>query len=80
MRNQLYRTIQGSTYFPTVVRRLGIAKDLGSAPSMAVITKIYRKSILQYHPDRAARTSNVKEKVYNEEVFKILQTTYQSYK
>lgn len=80
VRNQLYRTIQGSTYFPTVVRRLGIAKDLGSDPSMAVITKIYRKSILQYHPDRAARTSNVKEKVYNEEVFKILQTTYQSYK
>ena len=80
VRNQLYRTIQGSTYFPTVVRRLGIAKDLGPAPSMAVITKIYRKSILQYHPDRTARTSSVKEKVYNEEVFKILQTTYQSYK
>ena len=76
IRNHLSRQLMGSKHFPVVVQRLGLSKTVGPMSSAAELTKIYRKAILKYHPDRTASSSSLKQKVYNEEVFKILQTTY----
>ncbi|QDZ21107.1 J domain-containing protein [Chloropicon primus] len=79
IRSHLNRVLMGSKYFPVVAQRLGLTKTSGPH-SEAELTKVYRKALLKYHPDRASRTSTLKEKVYNEEVFKVLQTAFKAFK
>jgi curved DNA-binding protein CbpA len=44
------------------------------------MTKVYKKAILKYHPDRTSKNFSLIEKVTHEEIFKVLQTSFQTYK
>ena len=67
----------GSQHFPTVVYRLGIVAR-GPRATRELMTKIYRKALLKFHPDRTTRL-DLREKVMYEEIFKLLQSTYKKY-
>jgi len=85
VRTMINHVTRGSMHFPTVMQRLGLhnfpqagAFGIGGC-SKAEITKIYRKTILKYHPDRNQNLP-LREKIRNEEIFKVVQTAYEAYK
>ena len=78
IRKKIQNRLNGSTYFPSVARKLGLTSSLD--PTFAEMTKVYKKAILKYHPDRINKSFSVIEKVTHEELFKVLQSSFQSYK